>query len=327
MMKVLLTGGSGFVGSHILDVLRARGLATVVLLRPTSNRRFLQSHLPATEVRAGSVGEPESLRHALADVTHVIHCAGRTRATRSSEFYDTNHQGTRNVVEAVNVHGASVQRLVHISSLAVAGPATPSRPAQEEDPPHPVSEYGKSKLAGELEVPNRCRTPYTILRPPAVYGPRDSGFLPMFRAVKHHLLPRPSSKQMLSLVFVRDLAEATVRCLDNPVAAGKTYFVASGELTTGRQMAAEIAEQMEAWTLPCPLPAAVLWPLCLALEAWSRFTRKPTLLNLQKYAELRAPGWVCDASRLQRELGYTCGTSLQQGIAESLEWYRGERWL
>ena len=326
-MKVLLTGSSGFVGSHILDRLVAHGVSTTVLLRPASDRTFLRTHLPGLEIRPGYINEPESLRRAMDGVTHIIHCAGCTRASRVSEFYDTNHLGTRNVVEAVNTLGARVERLVHVSSLAVAGPATASQPAREEDPPRPVSEYGKSKLAAEHEVRSRCHVPYTILRPPAVYGPRDSGFLPMFKAVKRHVQPRPSQRQALSLVYVQDLAEAVVKCLNHPTAAGKTYFVASGELTTGGRMAEEIAAQLGVWTFPCPLPPAFLWPLCLAQEILSRVTGKPGLLNLQKFAELKAPGWVCDASRLERELGHTCGTTLRQGIAESLRWYLAQGWL
>lgn len=327
MMKVLLTGASGFVGSHILDSLRARGVATAVLLRPTSDRHLIKVHLQAVEVRSGSIGDLESLRSAMADVTHIIHCAGCTRASRTSEFYDANHLGAQNVVKAVNSLGTQIQRLVHVSSLAVAGPGTPSQPARESDTPRPVSEYGKSKLAGELAVRQECRVPFTILRPPAVYGPRDSGFLPMFKAVRNHLLPRPSSRQSLSLVFVRDLAEGVVACLDHAAAVGKTYFVASDEITTGRQMAEEIASQTGSWTIPFPLPAAVLWPVCLVQEAASRITGKPSLLNLQKFSELRAPGWVCDPGLLEQDLGYRCGTTLRQGIAETLAWYRREEWL
>ena len=125
-----------------------------LLLRPTSNRRFIASHLPDVELRSGSIGDPESLRQAMAGVTHVIHCAGATKAGRLAEFYDTNQAGTRNVVSAVNAQAGQVQRVVHISSLAAAGPAVPEKPAREDDPPQPVSEYGKSKLAGEMEVTN-----------------------------------------------------------------------------------------------------------------------------------------------------------------------------
>jgi nucleoside-diphosphate-sugar epimerase len=132
-LKILLTGASGFVGSHILDCLRALGLPTLLLLRPTSNTQFITSHLPGAEVRPGSIGDPESLRLAMTGITHVIHCAGATKASRVSGFYEANQAGTRNVVSAVNGQEGRVQRMVHISSLAAAGPALLDTPAREED--------------------------------------------------------------------------------------------------------------------------------------------------------------------------------------------------
>ena len=320
-MKVLLTGASGFVGSHILDSLRTRGIDTVVLLRPTSDRRLLASHLPDLEVRNGSITDPGTLPAALQGITHVVHCAGCTRAVHSSEFDAINHGGTRNLVEAANAQGG-VGRFLHISSLAVTGSATPARPAREDDPPHPVSAYGRSKLAAEEAVREHCRVPFTILRPPAVYGPRDYAFLPMFKAVRNHILPSPGRSQALSLVFVRDLAEAVATCLVHPAAVGRTYFVAGNEQVTARDLASVIARQMDRWTVPLPLPAFVLWPVCLGQELFSRITGRAMLLNLQKFAELRAPGWVCDASRMETEIGYSCRTSIPQGVAQTLAWYR-----
>jgi nucleoside-diphosphate-sugar epimerase len=326
-LKVLLTGASGFVGSHILDSLRARGIATALLLRPNSSRRFIAAHLPEVEVRPGSILDPESLRSAMAGITHVVHCAGATKACRVSGFYEANQGGTRNVVNAVNGQQGKVQRMVHISSLAAAGPALAQNPACEDILPCPVSDYGKSKLAGELEVSEHCRAEYVILRPPAVYGPRDMELFRLFKAVNRHLLPKPSSKQNLSLVFVKDLAEAAVTCLTHPAAAGKTYFVASREVVTARTLAEEIAAQMNVWTVPLPLPTALLWPVCLAQELLSRLTGKPSVLSLQKFAELRAPGWVCDPGRLEREIGFVCATTLESGIPQTLFWYRRHNWL
>jgi len=323
----LLTGASGFVGSHILDSLRARGLATTLLLRPTSSQRFIEPHLPGVELRPGSIDDPESLRRAMTGITHVVHCAGATRARRVSDFYRINQGGTRNVIDAVNTQQGRVRRVVHLSSLAAAGPAVPEKPALEADPPRPVSAYGKSKLAGELEVRAHCRAEYVILRPPAVYGPRDVEFLRLFRAVQSHVLPKPAGKQALSLVFARDLAEAVVTCLQHPAAAGKTYFVAAREIVTARSMAGEIAAQMQVWTLPLPLPAAFWWPICLAQEAMSRLTGKASVLSLQKFAELRAPGWVCDPALLERETGCACPTTLKAGVAQTLAWYRQHHWL
>ena len=326
ILKILLTGASGFVGSHILDSLLRRNLDTALLLRPTSDQRFIAPHLSHVEVRPGSISDPEGLQQVLAGITHVIHCAGATKAVRASGFYEVNQAGTRNVVSAINAQDGQVRRLVHISSLAAVGPALAEKPAREEDVPQPVSTYGRSKLAGETEVRNHCRAEYVILRPPAVYGPRDLEFLRLFRAVKSHLLPKPGP-QALSLVFVRDLAEAAVTCLTYPAAAGKTYFVAAREVVTARSMANEIAAQMDTWALPLPLPAALLWPICLAQELMSRLNGKPNVLSLQKFIELRAPGWVCDPARLERETGYTCHTRLKEGIAETLAWYRQQNWL
>jgi nucleoside-diphosphate-sugar epimerase len=149
----------------------------------------------------------------------------------------------------------------------------------------------------------------------------------MFKAVKNHVLPQPTKAQALSLVYAKDLAEVVVACLLSPITAGKTYFVASPEIITGRGMAEEIAAQMNQWTIPCPIPSLVLWVVCLLQQAVSRLTRRAGLLSLQKYAELRAPGWVCSPIKLQRETGLKCGTSLKQGIARTLEWYTRQHWL
>jgi nucleoside-diphosphate-sugar epimerase len=326
-LKVLLTGASGFVGSHILDSLRAGAIPAAILLRATSSRHFIKQHLNDVEVRLGSINDPGSLTQALAGVTHVIHCAGCTKARRVSEFFEINQAGTRNLLDALKAQPGRVQKFVHISSLAAAGPAMPGAPAREGDHPHPVSAYGRSKLAAEEEVRSKCGTESVILRPPGVYGPRDAEFLRLFRAIKRHILPQPSSAQSLSMVYVKDLAEAAVACLQHPNAAGKTYFVCAREIISARRMAEEIASQMKIWTLPCPLPTAALWPICLAQEIMTRLTGKANVLSLQKFAELRAPGWVCDPSLLEREIGYQCKTTLAKGIAETLTWYREERWL
>ena len=324
-MKILLTGASGFVGSHILDALRARNFDTAILLRSFSSKKLIAAHLSSVEVRPGSIDDPESLREAMSGITHVVHCAGATKARSTAEFYEVNQAGTRSVVSAVNAE--KVTRLIHISSLAAAGPAVAARPAREDDPPRPVSDYGRSKLAGEKEVCEGAKCEYVILRPPALYGPRDAEFLRLFKAVKRHLLPKMGGGQALSLLFVRDLAEAVVRSLEAPGVAGKTFFVASREVVTASSMASQVAAQMKTWTIPLPFPTVFFWPLCLAQEMMTRLTGKANVLSLQKYAELSAPGWVCDPARFEKEAGYACGTTLDEGISQTLTWYRENRWL
>ncbi len=326
-MKILLTGASGFVGSHILDALRARGLTVRVLLRSSSSKAFIASHLGEIQICNGSINEPASLPAALKEITHVVHCAGATRAARDQDYYDVNQTGTRNLLDAARQQPGSLRRFLHISSLAVSGPAPSHAPATEDSPTQPISDYGRSKLLAEQEVHDRCPVPHVILRPPAVYGPRDNGFLALFRAVENHFLPKPSATQSLSLVYVKDLAQAVARCVDHPAADGRTFFVASPEVVTARMMAEEIARQSGRWTISCPLPPVAFYPVCAINQVISKLTGRTRLLNLQKYAELRAPGWVCDPARLHREIGYSCGTPLKKGIAETLNWYRQEKWV
>jgi nucleoside-diphosphate-sugar epimerase len=327
-MKVLLTGANGFVGSHILDALRSRRVPTALLVRPTSDLRFIQDHLPHVEVRRGSVTDLGSLREGLRDITHVLHCAGITKALEVVEFEAVNQGGTANVVTAVNERGGQIQRLVHISSMAAGGPATASGPARETDPPQPVSAYGRSKLAAEREVRDRCRPAFVIVRPPAVYGPRDAEFLRLFRAVQRGWVPViAGGDQALSLVYAPDLAAAALLCLEHPDATGKTFHVAAREVVTGRQVTEAIARVMGRRVRRLSVPAWSVRLTCLAAGWGARLTRRANLLAHDKHREVLADGWVCDPSRLGRDLGYTCSTTLSDGLAATLVWYREQRWL
>jgi nucleoside-diphosphate-sugar epimerase len=327
-MKVLLTGANGFVGSHVLDSLLARQIPVAVLLRPTADRRFIAGQLPKTEVRAGSLESPESLDAALDGVTHVIHCAGATKALNAQGFQTANQGGTRNLVDAINKRGRQVERLVHISSQAAAGPATATKPRREADVPSPVSDYGRSKLAAEEEVTRRCAAEWVILRPAAVYGPRDVEFLRLFKAVRSHIMPRfGGGRQQLTLVYVEDMAAAVLTALDHPDASRKVFFTGSPEVVTSDELAQRVGSEAGSWAVTLPLPNAVLWAACQWSEFVSRVTKKPNVLSAQKWAELKAPGWVCDVSRMHEELGFECRTPLKEGVARTMAWYQAEGWL
>lgn len=325
--QVLLTGASGLVGSHVLDVLRAQGWRVVLLLRPRSDRAFIQAHLGEVEVCEGGFEDPTALDRALTGVTHVIHCAGATKALRHRDFFAANQLAVRHLVAAINRQG-NVRRLVHFSSLAAAGPSTRLAPHSERAPARPVSVYGRSKLAGEQEVAEACRCEFTILRPPSVYGPRDREFLRLFKAVRLGIKPVfGSGTQELSFVYVEDLARATVHCLTAPSAARKTFFAAERGIFTARQFADRIAEAMGRSAFLLRLPVQLLLLAGVAQDLLSTVTRRPNVLSRRKYPELRAEAWTCDGSRLQLETGFVCRTGLAEGLARTREWYARERWL
>ena len=327
-MRVLLTGANGFVGSHVLDCLVAQQIAVVALLRPNSDRQFIAERLAQVEIRTGGLDDPASLDTALAGVTHVIHCAGATKALNRAGFFAVNQRGTRSLVDAVNRQRKTIQRLVHVSSLAAAGPATADHPKSETDPAEPVSDYGASKLAAENEIRQHCQCDWTIIRPPAVYGPRDREFLRLFQAVKSHVAPRfGGGHQQLTLVYVEDLARVIVAALAHPDGAREIFFAGASETITARELAQLVAVQSARWTLPLPLPNTVLWLACQWAEFVTRITKTPNVLNAQKYAELKARGWVCDVSKLKRILGLECPTSAAEGLANTHRWYRAQGWL
>lgn len=327
-MKVLLTGASGFVGSHILEDLCTQAIPTAILLRQSSNPRLIAPLLPQVQIHYGSLADPVSLRTAFHGVSHVIHCAGLTKAVRSADYAAGNANGTRNLVIAANQASPPIQRLVYISSLAASHPALPTAPAREDDPPDPVSAYGRSKLAGERVIKEQCRCDYVILRPAAVYGPGDTDFLMLFKAVKARLCPLfQRGRQPVSLVFVKDLSAAIVKCLTHPAARGRTYNVASAEIANGRDFIFEIARLLNVNAHIVSLPRSLLWLTCAARELISRVTGVPHILSREKFKELAAPGWVCEASRLRAETGFAADTSLRAGLAATLAWYRARGWL
>jgi nucleoside-diphosphate-sugar epimerase len=327
-MKVFLTGANGFVGSHVLDALLTGHHEVSILLQRTSNTRFISRHLVAVAVHFGSLDDVPVLKEAMSRVDAVIHCAGKTKALHSSEFYQVNRAGTRNVVLAANACRESVRHLVYISSLAVSGPGLPECPAEETGEPRPVSVYGRSKWLGENEVRLRCRVPWTILRPAAVYGPRDTEFLPVFQKVKQRLMLLPSgAKRSLNMIYGPDLSAAVLRSILHERASGETYHVAAEPPCTGEEFMQEIAAQLQIRPLRLRIPHAGLYLASVIQDILSRATGRPNMLSRRKLPELLASGWVCSTGRIRHDLGFAAPTSLKEGVGLTLEWYRREGWL
>lgn len=327
-MKILLTGANGFVGSHILEVLLDMKARVVLLLRPAADCGFINERLKNVEIHRGTLDDPGILETAMHDVDAVIHCAGKTKALRVAEYDAVNYIGTENIVTAANTCRYTLKHLVYISSLAVSGPGDLQRPAREIEPPRPVSAYGRSKLRGEQAVIGQSRVPWTVLRPAAVYGPRDADFFNAFRSVKQRIMPLiDRGERPLSLIYVRDVAEAVRDSLAKPEAAGKIFHVAAEPPCTDKVLLEEIAGQMGIRPLRLNLPAVALYPVCLANDLLARLTGRPQILNYQKVAELRAPGWVCTTDRIRNTLGFTAETTLPEGVRRTLAWYRRQGWL
>lgn len=327
-MRIFLTGASGFVGSHVLDSLLDADHEVSILLRRTSHTRFISRHLAQVSVSYGSLGDPEVLKTAMTGCEAVVHCAGLIKALDASEFFRVNQSGTRRVVLAANASRESVRHLIYISSLAVSGPGVPGRPAEEDTQPRPVTVYGESKRLGEIEIRQGSRVPWTILRPAAVYGPRDEEFLPVFQNIKRRFMPLLSgAERCLNMIYGPDVAAAVLCSLAADQAAGKTYHLAGQPPCTDEEFMEEIAAQLQVRPVRLRIPRTGLYLAAAIQEILSRATGQPHMLSRQKLPELLASGWVCSTEKISKDLGFTAPTSLREGVSRTLEWYRREGWL
>ncbi len=323
----LVTGGTGFVGSHLIEALSEAGWTVRALVRRPDKLRWLEG-LPA-EIIKGDVQNPDSLPEALRGVELVIHCAALTKANTRNEYMQANADGTRTLL--YSSIQAGVRRFIYCSSQAAAGTGTLTQPRVEEDTPEPLTDYGVSKLAGEIEIQKEAdNIEWIILRPPALFGPRDEQFFPLFRGIKkiHRYPVFGREERSYSWIYVRDLVSALRIAAETDIGLRQVYFVAHETPSTWQEMSQISGELLNISVRPLPsIPLTLLKGVALVCEMGARVRRKAALFNRQKLAEIAAPGWVVSSEKITRELGFHCQFNLRESLSETLEWYKEQGWL
>lgn len=325
-MRVFVTGATGFVGSHTTRLLLEQGHEVVALARSEAKARELFPRAAPRWVW-GDLADEAALRRGLEGADVVVHLAGLTKAVRPAEFYEVNAAGTQRVLDAARAAAGDGVRMLHVSSLAAAGPTVRGRLGLESDPPHPISHYGSSKLAGEERV-RAGDLPWTVVRPPAVYGPRDVEFLRLFRVVQRGWAPVfGSGDQELSLVYVEDLARALCACVELDF-QGRTYYAAHPDVVTARELAGHIGRAVSVTRLrTLRIPKAVVRP-ALTVSGWcARLLGRATLMSGDKAPEITAEAWTCSSAALERDSGWRAEYDTDRGLAATASWYREQGWL
>jgi dihydroflavonol-4-reductase len=314
----LVTGATGFIGGHLVELLRARGHAVRCLVRRSSDVRHL-----SVELAPGDLITGEGVAAALEGVACVIHLAGVTKALRTRDYYDGNTRATEQLVRAL---AGSSARLVHVSSLAAVGPCPGATPLDEDAPPAPITHYGKSKL--EAERIARSLPGAVIVRPPVVYGPRDTDVFQMLKSVSRGIVAEiEGGERRFSAIYVADLALGLLAAAEAPAASGRTYFLTHPDPLLWSDLSSTAAAIMGKRPKHVTVPYGVARGMGLAAEVWSRLTRKPGILSREKVDEARCLNWTCSGERARRELGFVAATSLKDGLTESLAWYKEAGWL
>ena len=322
-MKALVTGATGFVGSHLVEVLQQKGVEVTALARSPERA----SALAALGVRVvpGDLHNHEALQHAARGQSVIFHVAGAIAAWGETEFLRANRDGTKNLVRAAEA-GRSA-RFVLVSSLAAGGPSPRGLPLQGNESARPVTAYGRSKLEAERVVQG-SRLSWTIIRPPMVYGPRDREILKVFRLVRFGIAPVfGDGAQELSAVHGTDLATALVAAGTESATAGRTYNACHPEIFTSAQFAQGVAAAMGRSVRLVRVPRIAGRALLSVTESAARVSGRPTILTADKANEFFQPAWTGDPTPLIRDTGWQPVYDLRGGLAHTYEWYRGAGWL
>ncbi len=329
---IFVTGGTGFVGSHLVEALLAEGHEVRCLVR--SRQKWL-GPLDITPVR-GDLTDVEVLWDGLKGVDEVYHIAGITRAQTWDAFYRANVRGTLNLLGAIQQTAPNLDRVLVTSSLAAVGRGADGI-ATEDDPLEPVSRYGRSKAEMEsaLRSTHQMTTSYwdtlpiTVVRPPAVYGPRDRDILTFFQAVNSHVCPVVGGGRdpAVSLVHVRDLVQGMIQCARAPEAVREVFFLGSRTPYAWNDVKEASTSALDTWALTVPVPTFFVGAVGAAAELWGKISGSYPALNREKAREIRYAATMCSSQKAMEQVGYAPTIDLMDGVAETIAWYREQEWL
>ena len=326
MPTILITGANGFVGSNMAEFMLDKGYEVRCLVRKTSDLSFLKGL--NVQYMYGSFSDPEILKEALKDVEYVFHFAGKTKAKDETEYMKINADGVRTIAEAC-LNAPSVKKLIYSSSLAAVGPQIDENPVDENMAPHPVSIYGRSKLAGEkiltAEIGNQL--PWIIIRPTGVYGPKDRDIFLYFKTISRGFRILVSGqKRRVSLIHVKDLANLCYLAAVSEI-SGETFMASDGGGYTWEQLSMIIERALNKTTVKITIPLWLTGFIAFFAEILGTLRGRPSTLNREKIRELKAEGWVVSIKKAEQMLGFKPEFSAEKGIAETAEWYLQNGWL
>ncbi len=322
-----MTGATGFIGSHLTEGLLERGIRVRALVRRTSSLRWLKGL--GMEFVEGDLSGFSFPTQALEGVDYVFHLAGVIEALSRKDYFLANVEGTQRLLEAVKKARAPLKKFVLVSSQAAGGPSIGERPVREEDPPHPVSFYGESKLAAEkVALEFAGEFPVVILRPPTIYGPRETRVYRAFQMMKRGFALAVGSKlKLISFCYVVDLIQAIQRAAFQAQASGQIYNVAGDRVYEWSEFIHSIGRALKKPYRLYRIPPPLLRLFGAVGEVYSQMTGRSALFTRQKVKEFVQNSWVLDGTRIRQELGWREQVSLDEGMVRTVAWYREQGWL
>ena len=330
-MNILITGATGFIGGFIVDEALSRGMQVWVAVRSTSSRKYLSD--PRIQFLELNLSDKEQMKRQMDGLRldYVVHAAGATKCLHAEDFFRSNTEGTKNLVQALMELQMPLKRFVFVSSLSVYGPVAEQQPYREicgNDTPQPNTAYGRSKLAAEQYIESIEGLPYVILQPTGVYGPRERDYFMMAKSIKSHTDFSVGYKpQDLTFVYVLDVVQAIFLALDCQKTGGK-YMLSDGEVYSSRTFSDLIHRELgHPWLLRIKAPIWLLRIITFCGEYIGRMTGKISALNNDKYNIMKQRNWRCDIKPAMSDLGYKPKYQLDEGVRLTIKWYKENNWL
>ena len=357
--KILITGASGFIGSHLVDYALEKGYEVYAGIRKSSSRRYLQDSrihffLLNMENEEELCRQLEEFKQNNGKFDYIIHAAGVTKTVHKEDFDEINFEDTRRLVECLKSENMIPRQFIYLSSLSVFGPIRESRlapyplkpedngvnssffcekmsvyaPITADDRPQPNTLYGDSKVLAEDYLKALRDFPWVIFRPTGVYGPREKDYFLMAKSIKKHIDVSVGFKpQEITFVYVKDLAQAVFRAIDKNV-IHRAYFVSDGSVYSSRVFSDLLQKELQIKrVIHLKLPLCCLKIVSLLAEKCAAAFGKSSTLNSDKYKIMKQRNWQCDIHPLIEELGYRPQYPLERGVKETVEWYKNEKWL
>lgn len=328
MQKVLITGASGFIGGFLAEEMLRRGLDTYAAVRASSNTKDLKKM--GVKILIWDFENSSQMSSILAhhQFDYIIHNAGITKSKSKEEFFKVNADYVKNLAEAIRNSGRLPKKLLFVSSLASYGPADFQEAGEvnESSVPHPVTIYGESKLKAENYL-MATELPYIIIRPTAVFGPKDKDFLTVFSMINNGFeLMAGLAPQLLSFIYIKDLVRLIGDALTSDICR-KAYFISDGKVYHAAYFNQLVKQNLKRKTIKLKLPMPLVWLVAHISGFVSNFTGKYPPLNPEKFNEIKARNWACDISPLIKDFNFKPEYDLESGIEETIGWYKSEKWL
>jgi nucleoside-diphosphate-sugar epimerase len=325
--KALITGATGFIGSHLVEKLAAESWDLTFWVRPESDTSFLK-RVPGKLV-TGKLDDREALENAAAGQDYVFHLAARIHSAPTQVYQRANVLFTKNLVAACLEAAAHIKRFVYVSSIAAAGPSLAGIPKTEADPDNPQSEYGRTKRQGEQEVwQAEHALPITVIRPPNVYGPRQQQTELLIRLLEKRIYPSLRSTQATtSLIFVKDLIKGILQALRCENSIGETYYLCNEHGYAWRDLLEALKQEVLADSWYLPLPERLIELTAFGADMLKRTRLVRPFFGRGAWKAMVTTPWLFSPEKASLHFGFQSEYSLEAGMRETVAAYRKRKSL